>query len=74
MTIDNTIISDLCTDAAFKRSQGYCADGRIRQIDRFGEVVMAKVQGSPLYGILREFLGQGLAGRPEIFDLFLAHF
>ncbi len=49
MTLDRETIRDLCTDAVFERGQTYREEGRIRQLDRFGETVTARVQGTELY-------------------------
>ncbi|ACV11307.1 zinc finger SWIM domain protein [Halorhabdus utahensis DSM 12940] len=54
MQIDEAWIRDRCTDAVFERGQHYRTDGRIRRIDRFGDVVTAIVQGSSQYDVTVE--------------------
>ncbi len=49
MTIDEPTIRDLCTDAVFERGQTYREEGRIHQLDRFGDNITARVQGTELY-------------------------
>ena len=49
MTVDETDIRKLCTDAVFERGQNYCREGRIQQLNRFDDTVTARVRGSKLY-------------------------
>ncbi|WP_302081577.1 SWIM zinc finger family protein [Salinibaculum rarum] len=49
MTIDEATIHELCTNVVFERGQTYREEGRIRQLDRFGKTVTARVQGTELY-------------------------
>lgn len=51
VTTDETTVRDRCTDAVFERGQNYRDDGRIRQLDRVGDLVTARVQGSELYDV-----------------------
>jgi uncharacterized Zn finger protein len=49
MALDRETIHDLCTEAVFERGLTYREEGRIRQLDRFGDTVTARVQGTELY-------------------------
>lgn len=49
MSLDESTVRDLCTDAVFKRGETYREEGRIRQLDRFGNTIIARVQGTELY-------------------------
>lgn len=49
MALDRETIRECCTEAVFERGQTYREEGRIRQLDRFGDTVTARVQGTELY-------------------------
>ncbi|WP_340097955.1 SWIM zinc finger family protein [Salinibaculum salinum] len=49
MALDRATIRNLCTDAVFERGQTYRKEGHIQQLDRFGDTVTARVQGTELY-------------------------
>ena len=54
MTIDETTIRNLCTDAVFDRGQRYRNEGRIQRLERFDDIVTAVVQGSSRYDVTVE--------------------
>lgn len=49
MALDRETIRDCCTEAVFERGQTYRDEGRVQQLDRFGDTVTARVQGTELY-------------------------
>lgn len=49
VSIDETDVRDLCTDAVFERGMNYREEGRIRRLDRVGSSITATVQGSRRY-------------------------
>jgi uncharacterized Zn finger protein len=51
MTVDESTIRDLCTEAVFERGETYRAEGRIHDLSRFGDTVTATVQGSRSYDL-----------------------
>jgi uncharacterized Zn finger protein len=63
MDLDETIIRSLCTDAVFERGRNYRAEGRVRRIDRFEDLVTAAVQGSSRYDVTVELGGTGIDAR-----------
>jgi len=63
MELDESTIRDDCTDAVFERGQNYRDEGRIRQLDRFGDLVTATVSGSKLYDATIEFDGRNIDTR-----------
>ncbi|MEF8842981.1 MAG: SWIM zinc finger family protein [Haloarculaceae archaeon] len=63
MTLDETTIRSLCTDAVFERGRNYRIEGRIQRIERFEDLVTAAVQGSSLYDVTVELGGTGIDAR-----------
>jgi len=63
MTIDETTIRNLCTDAVFERGQRYRNEGRIQRLERFDDVVTAVVQGSSRYDVTVERGGNAIDAR-----------
>lgn len=51
MTVKETDVRSLCTDAVFERGENYYAEGRIRDRARVGDTITATVQGSQLYNL-----------------------
>jgi uncharacterized Zn finger protein len=60
MNVDEETIHDRCSDAVFQRGQSYREEGRIQQLDRFGDLVTATVSGSKLYDVTVEFGGRSI--------------
>jgi uncharacterized Zn finger protein len=60
MNIDRETIENRSTDAVFERGVNYRDEGRIQQLDRFGDVVTASVSGSKLYDVTIEFGGRSI--------------
>lgn len=57
MNLDEASIRALCTDSVFERGRTYHDDGRIKRIERFDDIVTAAVQGSDLYDVAVELVG-----------------
>jgi uncharacterized Zn finger protein len=51
MTVKETDVRSLCTDAVFERGENYYTEGRIRDRMRVGDTITATVQGSKLYDL-----------------------
>jgi uncharacterized Zn finger protein len=60
MNVDEETIRNRSTGAVFERGQTYREEGRIQQLDRFGDLVTATVSGSQLYDVTVEFGGRGI--------------
>ena len=63
MNIDKKTIRNRSTDAVFERGTNYHDEGRIRRLDRFGDLVTAAVSGSNLYDVTVDFGGRGIDTR-----------
>lgn len=57
MNLDEASIQALCTDTVFERGKTYYSDGRIQRIERFDDSLTATVQGSTLYDVVVELVG-----------------
>lgn len=55
MTIDESVVRDLCTDAVFERGATYYRDGHVRELHRVGDTVTARVRGTELYDVRIEY-------------------
>lgn len=51
MTLDEKHVRNRCTDAVFERGRSYRSEGRIQRLDRFGDTVTARVQGTRRYEV-----------------------
>lgn len=51
MPIDESQITEICTEAVYERGQTYRTEGRIGGLDRFGDIVTADVQGTRSYDV-----------------------
>jgi uncharacterized Zn finger protein len=60
MNVDEETVRTRSTDAVFERGQNYRQEGRIQQLDRFGDLVTATVRGSTLYDVTIEFGGRSI--------------
>ena len=60
MNVDEETIRNRSTGAVFERGQTYRDEGRIQQLDRFGDLVTATVSGSQLYDVTVEFGGRSI--------------
>jgi uncharacterized Zn finger protein len=63
VNIDKKTIRDRSTDAVFERGTNYHDEGRIRRLDRFGDLVTAAVSGSNLYDVTVDFGGRSIDTR-----------
>jgi Uncharacterized conserved protein len=63
MDVDRETIKDRSTDAVFERGETYRDKGRIQQLDRFDNLVTARVSGSKLYDVTVEFGGRSIDTR-----------
>jgi len=63
MNVDRETIENRSTDAVFERGENYRDEGRVQQLDRFGELVTATVRGSKLYDVTVEFGGRSIDAR-----------
>ncbi|ADE03681.1 SWIM zinc finger family protein [Haloferax volcanii] len=63
MNIDRERVKNRSTDAVFERGVNYRDEGRIQQLDRFGELVTATISGSKLYDVTVEFGGRSIDAR-----------
>jgi uncharacterized Zn finger protein len=63
MNVGREIVRSRSTDAVFERGVNYRDEGRIQQLDRFGELVTASVSGSKLYDVTVEFGGRSIDAR-----------
>ncbi|MDS0258711.1 SWIM zinc finger family protein [Haloarcula sp. S1CR25-12] len=63
MNIETEVIENRSTDAVFERGRNYRDEGRIQQLDRFGNLVTATVSGSNLYDVTVEFGGHHIDTR-----------
>jgi uncharacterized Zn finger protein len=63
MNVDRASIENRSSDAVFKRGENYRDEGRVKQLDRFGELVTATVSGSSLYDVTIKFGGQSIDTR-----------
>ena len=63
MNVDRETVKNRSTDAVFERGVNYRDEGRIQQLDRFGELVTATVSGSKLYDVTVEFGGRSIDAR-----------
>jgi uncharacterized Zn finger protein len=59
MSITETAIRDLCTDAVYERGENYLADGRIQQLSRFSDTITAVVRGSRDYDMALDLSTEG---------------
>lgn len=55
MNVDEETIRNRSTDVAFERGETYRDEGRMQQLDRFGDLATATVEGSKLYDVTVEF-------------------
>lgn len=55
MNVGEETIHNRSTDAVFERGEKYRDEGRIQQLDRFGDLATATVEGSKLYDVILEF-------------------
>ncbi len=60
MNVDRKTIQNRCTEAVFERGKNYRNEGRIRDLDRFDDLVTATVRGSTLYDVTVEFGGRSI--------------
>lgn len=51
MTITQSNIRELCTDAVFDRGQNYYAEGNVHERRRVDDIITATVEGSKLYDV-----------------------
>ncbi|MFC7142874.1 SWIM zinc finger domain-containing protein [Halosimplex aquaticum] len=51
MTITQSNIRDLCTDAVFDRGQNYYSEGKVHERRRVDDIITATVEGSRLYDV-----------------------
>ena len=59
MGVTEDAVREICTDAVFKRGEGYLADGRIREIHRVDTTVSAVVRGSRQYDVRVDLAADG---------------
>lgn len=60
MNVDRKTVRNRSSDAVFDRGENYREEGRIRELDRFDDLVTATVRGSTLYDVTIEFGGQSI--------------
>jgi len=60
MNVDEETIRRRSSEAVFERGENYREEGRIQQLDRFGDLVTATVSGSTLYDVTVEFGGRSI--------------
>jgi uncharacterized Zn finger protein len=63
MNVDRDTVRSRSTDAVLERGVNYRDEGRIQQLDRFGELVTASVSGSKLYDVTVKFGGRSVDAR-----------
>ncbi|THE66707.1 hypothetical protein D8Y22_00830 [Salinadaptatus halalkaliphilus] len=60
MNVDRKTVRNRSSDAVFDRGETYREEGRVRELDRFDDLVTATVRGSTLYDVTIEFGGQSI--------------
>jgi len=63
MNVDRKTVRNRSSDAVFDRGENYREEGRIRELNRFDDLVTASVRGSKLYDVTVEFGGQSIDTR-----------
>lgn len=63
MNVDRKTAKERSTDAVFERGETYRDEGQIQQIDRFDDLVTARVSGSQLYDVTVDFGGRSIDTR-----------
>jgi len=63
MNVDRKTAKERSTDAVFERGETYRDEGRIQRLDRFDDLVTARVSGSHLYDVTVDFGGRSIDTR-----------